>query len=91
MLTYHEHILTLRGDMRRYFNVTLPDVIKQFFLITVSKHEWRLTSEHFIYNASYTPPVDSETVSLSIDNLWSEVLRCATQRHCIVISLDVFF
>jgi hypothetical protein len=76
--------------MWRHFNARLPDILKELLFISIDKHKRRLSSEHFIDNAAYTPPVYSETMSLSIDNLWCKVLWGTAQSQCIIVALDVF-
>ena len=76
--------------MRWHFNIRLSDVLKKFLFISIDEHKRRLSREHLIYNAANTPPVNSKTMSLPIDNLWCKVLRRSTERHCIIVALDVF-
>jgi hypothetical protein len=73
-----------------HFNARLPDILKELLFISIDKHKRRLSSEHFINDAAYTPPVNSETMSLSIYNLWCKVLWGTAQSKCVIVALDVF-
>lgn len=73
-----------------HFNIRLSDVLKKFLFISINEHKRRLSREHLIYNAADTPPVNSKTMALSIDNLWCKVLWGPAQCHCIIVALDVF-
>ncbi len=71
------------------FDVALSDVLEKFLLVTVVKDKWRCASEHFINYASDAPPVNSESVPLSVDNLRSQVFGCATEGFRVRIRLDI--
>ena len=73
-----------------HFYTRLSDIFKELLFISIDEHKRRLSSEHLIYNAADAPPVYSETMSLSINDLWGKVLWGSAQRQCIIVALDVF-
>ena len=74
-----------------HFKISLPDVVKQLLFVAIDEHKRRLTSEHLIYDAADAPPVDSESVSLSINDLWCKILWSSTEGQCIIVAFDIFF
>lgn len=49
------------------------NLLKQFLAVLRVKR--RKTREHFKQHCSETPPIDSTTMSLTVENLWSEIFR----------------
>ena len=80
----------MRSDVLRQFDVAFSDVIKELFLVVIVQVERRLTCQHLIDNAAYGPPIDSSSMSLSVHDLWSEVLWCTAKCRRILVRLDVF-
>ena len=85
-----QEILALWSDVLWQFDVTFPDVIKELFLVVIVQAERRLTCQHLKDNTANGPPIDSSSMSLSVHDLWSEVLWCTAKCCRILVRLDVF-
>jgi len=72
-------------------DVAVSNVVEKFISVAIVKRERRLSSQHFVNNCSYTPPVNSSSMAFAIDNFWSEIFGSSTQGLCIIAALNVFF
>ena len=77
---YHNPVLGCVGE----YGIFLLNQIVHFLgaraAVAAADVEGRESDEHFVDEDSEAPPVDGEGVSLLIQNLRSQILRCATER-----------
>ncbi len=50
-----------------------------------------LANQHFIYEHTKTPPVDSSRISRFEENFWCQKFWCATERARAITKSDAFF
>lgn len=94
MQQLHDDVLDLVGHgdsvshRVRKDDLTLSDQLAQ--LVVVLVHKWRSASDHLVDEHSKGPPVDGERVACLVEDLWRQILSCATEALRLLVLLEEF-